>query len=116
MFLCILHAAGRNGYASGISAPDTLTIQNKANVTAKSEVEGFALCGEDRVVIDDSEVYATNQKMNVAYAPVGKLEIMRGTVNASSEEDSAIYCVGNGSGNNRDRDRLQARGVHRLRL
>ena len=95
----IINVTGKENYASGIYATNTLTIQNGANVTAKSEAEGYALCGENGIAITGSTVNATvdGSEINVI-ACWGNLSIDSSTVRATGTSEQAfpaIYAFGN---------------------
>ena len=95
----IVNVTGKEKLASGIYATNTLTIQNGANVTAISEAQGFALCGENGVVITGSTVNTTVDgiKTNVI-ASWADFSIDSSTVTATGTSENAfpsIYAAGN---------------------
>ena len=95
----IVNVTGKENYASGIYATNTLTIQNGANVTAKSEAQGNALCGENGVVITGSTVNTTVDGIETnVIASRADFSIDSSTVTATRTSESAypsIYAAGN---------------------
>lgn len=91
-----VNATGLSGYyASGLYATNTLTIQNGAKVNAKSEAEGYALCGDNGIVITGSEVSAdTVHAMTNTIFTAGALEITDSTVTASADGWCALQALG----------------------
>ena len=95
----IVNVTGKENYASGIYATNTLTIQNGANVTAISEAQGFALCGDNGVVITGSTVKTTIDGTDTnAIASWADFSIDSSTVTATGTSENAfpsIYAAGN---------------------
>lgn len=95
----IVNVTGKENYASGIYATNTLTIQNGANVTAISEAQGFALCGEKGVVITGSTVDTTVDGIETnVIASWADFSIDSSTVTATGTSEYAypsIYAAGN---------------------
>ena len=95
----IVNVTGKENLASGIYATNTLTIQNGANVTAISEADGFALCGENGVVITGSTVKTTiDGNETNAIASWADFSIDSSTVTATGTSENAfpsIYAAGN---------------------
>lgn len=94
----IVNVTGKENYASGIYATNTLTIQNGANVTAISEAQGFALCGENGVVITGSTVNTTVDGIETnVIASWADFSIDSSTVTATGTSEyayPAIYAAG----------------------
>lgn len=95
----IVNVTGKEKYASGIYATNTLTIQNSANVTAISKAQGFALCGENGVVITGSTVNTTVDGIETnVIASWANFSIDSSTVTATGTSEYAypsIYAAGN---------------------
>ena len=94
-----IEAMGRGKQATGIYTTNVLTIQNGAKVTAKSDGDSYALCGEGGITIADSTVNTTSSgsEQNVICS-VSDFSIDNSTVTAtgtSQDAFPAIFAAGN---------------------
>ena len=94
-----IEAMGRGKKATGIYATNVLTIQNGAEITAKSDGDSYALCGEGGITIADSTVNTTSSgsEQNVICS-ASNFSIDNSTVAAigtSQDAFPAIYAAGN---------------------